>query len=201
MTETKMHKLLKDIGMAFLYNQGCFLVATEVSVNPHGKRIDNILDRHFIIDICGIGEKYVPYTPFVERKNDYKYNVLRGIEVKVSKSDFLNGFVCSGCNYNYLIIPEGLIWTYQVPDGIGIITIELHMFEAKFHPFPLGKFEFKGLRILRKPKFKKIEQYQIDNAIANIAKMSTRRLIELLGEKLSQTKLLDVEGKREEKTR
>lgn len=32
---------------------------------------------------------------------EYGCNILRGIEVKVSRGDFKNGFICSGCNYHY----------------------------------------------------------------------------------------------------
>jgi len=81
MTESNLHKFLKDVGRAFLFNQRCFLVATEVPLLRHfSERISSELDKHWIIDVCGIGEKYIPYTPWRE-KGKYKYNVLRGVEV------------------------------------------------------------------------------------------------------------------------
>lgn len=183
MTETELHKFLKDVGMAFLYNQNCFLVATEVHVRP--RRL-NQLDRHFIIDVCGVGEKYIPYNPFTPRGDKYKYNVLRGVEIKVSKKDFKTGFVCSGCNYNYLLVPEGLVWSHEVPETVGIITVDQTNFSATFESAPTARFSFRGLRVLRKPTFKKIEQYQIDNAISSIAKRSTRELINRVAEKLEK---------------
>lgn len=188
MTESDLHKFLKDVGMAYLFNQNCFLVATEVHINPSGgQRIDE-LDSHFIIDVCGVGEKYIP---LVKRMNSsghygekYKYNVLRGIEVKVSREDFKTGFICSGCNYNYLLIPEGLVWSYEIPKEVGIIKVVPTNFSATFEPAPTFRFDFKGLRIMRKPTFQKIEQYQIDNAISSIAKRSTRELINRVAEDL-----------------
>lgn len=191
MTETKLHKFLKDVGMAYLYNQNCFLVATEVHVNPGGQRLNTLLDRHFIIDVCGVGEKYVPYGPWRD-PNKYKYNVLRGIEVKVSRSDFKNGFVCSGCNYNYLMVPEGLVWSCEVPKEVGIIKIDANNFSATFEPAPTFRFGFKGLRVVRKPTFQKIEQYQIDNAISSIAKRSSRELINRVAEALVNMKQQNV---------
>jgi len=185
MTETETHRFLKEVGMAFLYNQNCFLVATEVHVNPSGQRLDTSLDRHFIIDVCGVGEKYIPYTPWRESDN-YKYNVLRGIEVKVSRSDFKNGFVCSGCNYNYLMVPEALVWSCEVPKELGIIKVDAKNFSAIFDPAPTFRFNFQGVRVMRKPTFKKIEQYQIDHTISSIAKRATRELINRVAEKLTE---------------
>jgi len=187
MTETDLHKFLKDVGMAYLYNQNCFLVATEVHINPGGQRLDEV-DRHFIIDVCGIGDKYIPHNPFTSRSEEYKYNVLRGIEVKVSREDFKTGFVCSGCNYNYLLVPEGLVWSVEVPKEVGIITLDSTGFKAIFEPAPTSRFSFKGLRSVRKPTFKKIAQYQIDNAISSIAKRSTRELIKRVAKNLKQWK-------------
>ena len=190
MTETALHKFLKDVAMAYLYNQNCFLVATEVPINPGGQRL-GALDQHFIIDVCGVGEKYVPLasrqTPYGTdySKEKYKYNVLRGIEVKVSRSDFKTGFVCSGCNYNYLMVPEGLVWSVEVPKEVGVIKINAKTFHVRFEPAPTSHFTFQGLRIVRKPRFKKIEQYQIDNAISGIAKRSSRELINRVAENLS----------------
>ena len=188
MTETETHRFLKEVGMAFLYNQNCFLVATEVSVNPHGKRLDSSLDKHFIIDVCGVGEKYIPYTPWRDPET-YKHNVVRGLEVKVSRSDFKNGFVCSGCNYNYLMVPEGLVWSCEIPKELGIIKVDAKNFKATFQPPPTARFNFQGLRILRKPTFKKIEQYQIDNAISSISKRSTAQLILELAKRLTTNKI------------
>ena len=194
MTETKTHKFLKDVGMAFLFNQNCFLVATEAHISRGGQERLGKLDQHYIIDVCGVGEKYIPPSErdyvLVGSVRDYttsryKYNIVRGIEVKVSRSDFKNGLVCSGCNYNYLMIPEGLVYSYEVPAEVGIIAVDRKNFTASFEPAPTFRFDFKGVRIIRKPTFKKIEQYQIDNAISSIAKRSTRELINRVAQNLS----------------
>ncbi len=191
MTETDLHKLLKDIGMAYLYNQNCFLVATEVTISRGGQKKLSPLDAHFIIDVCGVGEKYIPLAARIHpdttdyESDEYKYNVVRGIEVKVSRSDFKSGFICSGCNYNYLMVPEGLVWSCEVPKELGIIKIDEKAFSATFEAQPTFRFSFEGLRIVRKPTFKQIEQYQIDNAISSIAKRSSRELINRVAEKLT----------------
>lgn len=185
MTETKEHRFLKEIGMAYLFNQNCFLVATEVNIKCR-ERI-HTLDRGFFVDVCGVGEKYIPWTPWRKEQfgDKYKYNVLRAIEVKVSRSDFKHGFICSGCNYHYLITPKGLVKPEEVPKGVGFITVDINNFHSKFYPSPTFRFAFEGVTIVRKPKFWTIKQWQIDNAISSIAKRSTRDLIRRVAERLS----------------
>lgn len=187
MTESDLHRFLKDVSMAYLYNQNCFLVATEVHVSPH-QRLNTPLDQHFIIDVCGVGEKYIPYSS-VRPLDKIKYNIVRGIEVKVSRNDFKTGFVCSGCNYNYLIVPEGLVWSSEIPKTVGIIKVDPKTFSSTFEPAPSFRFNFQGLRILRKPTFQKIQQYQIDNIISSIAKRSSRELINRVAEALAKPRI------------
>ena len=119
MGESSRHLFLKNVGKAFLYDQGCYLVDTEVKLNHIGLKRFHELDKHTVIDICGVGLKYFPHGrkgmsqqeefQDLELKDperyEYGYNILRGIEVKVSRSDFRNGFICSGCNYNYILAP------------------------------------------------------------------------------------------------
>jgi len=152
------------------------------------------MDAHYTIDVCGVGEKYIPYThrdnvldlAFTSRNIKYKYNVVRGIEVKVSRNDFKTGFMCTGCNYHYLMIPEGLVYSYQIPKHVGIIKVDPTRFETTFEPAPTFRFFFKGLRVTRKPRKQEIKQYQIDNAISNIAKRSTRELINRVAKNLTE---------------
>ena len=181
--------------MAYLYNQNCFLVATEVHIGLSRDTLDSPLDNHSIIDVCGVGEKYIPWhlrsdsltidshdgsrTPY------YKYNIIRGIEVKVSKADFQNGLVCSGCNYNYVMLPEGLVWSSEVPKELGIIKVDIQNFHCQFHREPELRFDFEGVRLLRKPTFQQIKQYQIDNVLASIAKRATIDLMKKVAEKLA----------------
>lgn len=204
MTETKLHQFLKDVGMAFLYNQNCFLVATEVNLGCMRQKIVSELDNHFYIDVCGVGEKYVPLSQrefelyhdiikidekefpssWKEFKGKDKYNIVRGLEVKVSRSDFKNGFVCSGCNYNYLMIPEGLVYTCEVPKNVGVVKVDVKNFRATFDA--IQRFTLDGVRVTRKPKFQKVEQWQIDKAISHIARRSTRELMIKVADKLAK---------------
>jgi len=169
--------------MAFLYNQGCYLVDTEVKLNHLGlKRLEE-LDNHTVIDVCGVGLKYFPQGKKRLRQDDfdefelvnpYKYelgsNILRGVEVKVSRSDFRNGFICSGCNYHYVLTPMRLIAHHEVPKGVGLIQYNKYKFSCELNtedPYTNSKraFNMKGLRVIKRPTYRNIPQFQIDNAI------------------------------------
>jgi hypothetical protein len=107
--------------------------------------------------------------------NNYEFgqNILKGIEVKISRSDFKNGFICSGCNYHYLLTPIRLVAPYEVPEGVGLIEFNKYKFNCKLNPhledYPESKpFKIKGLKIIKRPRFHYIPQFQIDNAIKEI---------------------------------
>jgi len=181
MAESPLHAYLKKVGMAFLFNQGCFMVDTEVKLNHVGLRRFNDLDNHTVIDVCGAGEKYFPHRKRRIRQEDYDdfrlenphlyeypYNILRGVEVKVSRSDFKNGLVCSGCNYHYVLTPMRLVAPHEVPRGLGLIEYNKYKFSCELTED--GTFSFVGLRMVKRPTFRRIPQFQIDNAIATIAR-------------------------------
>src|SRR4030042_818267 len=107
MGETAIHLFLKQVGRLFLLNQGCHTVETEVALNQLGlQRLDE-LDNKKIVDVLGVGLMYRPYSCLraseegcegfsLPQPDAYHVglNVLRGVEVKVSRSDFRNGFIC-----------------------------------------------------------------------------------------------------------
>jgi len=183
MVESPLHAFLKKVGMAFLYNQGCFMVDTEVELNHVGLRRFTELDNHTVIDVCGVGEKFFTHGKRQIRQEDYDdfqlekphlyeylYNILRGLEVKVSRSDFRNGLVCSGCNYHYLLTPMRLVSSYEVPTGVGLIEYNQYKFSCKL--IEDDTFSFEGLRVIKRPILRRIPQFHIDNAVANIARRS-----------------------------
>lgn len=186
LVESRLHGFLKKVGMAFLINQGCFLVDTEIPLTMFGQRRLHDLDGHHVIDVCGVGERF--FTPDEgysdERgRGDYelKRNILRGVEVKVSKSDLRNGFVCSGCNYNYLLAPMRLVPPSALPRGVGLVEYNRYKFSAEL----VGddRFCFEGLRVVRNPSFKRVRHYMVDNATAH---MSQRRLTGSLDDLLDE---------------
>jgi hypothetical protein len=181
--ESDLHAFLKKIGVSFLLNQGCFLVDTEVPLSRFGQRRIHELDEHQVIDVCGVGEHFVKpqgiLNETINRKRfEVRQNILRGIEVKVSREDFKNGFFCTGCNYNYLLTPMHLIGTGSLPPGVGLIEYNKYKFSADIRDDRF--FSLKGLRVVRKASFRKISHYQVDNATS----FMIRRQIENPTEKM-----------------
>jgi hypothetical protein len=176
--------------VAFLYNQGCHLVDTEIKLNQLGLNRFSDLDNHSVIDVLGIGLKYFSHGRRRIRQDDYDgftlenpsrleygYNILRGIEVKVSRSDFRNGFVCSGCNYHYVLAPMRLVASHEVPRGVGLIEFNRYKFSCELNEETVNNsmnrpFTLRGLRVVRRPVYRNIPQFQIDNAIAMIGERS-----------------------------
>jgi hypothetical protein len=177
LVESDLHGFLKMLGSAFLLNQGCFLVDTEVPLCRFGQTMLHDLDCHHVIDVCGVGERFFRLGDAGDElgPGDYEVarNILRGIEVKVFKSDFRNGFVCTACNYNYLLTPMRLVAPWEVPRGVGLVEYNRYKFDAKLNEE--GCFRFRGLRVVRKPSFRRISRFQVDNTTSCIARRMNGR--------------------------
>ncbi len=177
LVESDLHGFLKRVGSAFLLNQGCFLVDTEVPLCRFGQTMLHDLDCHHVIDVCGVGERFFRLGDAGDELDpgDYEVarNILRGMEVKVSRSDFRNGFVCTACNYNYLLTPMRLVAPWEVPRGVGLVEYNRYKFDAELDEE--GCFRFRGLRVVRRPSFRRISRFQVDNAVAHMARRSTER--------------------------
>jgi len=187
MTETKMHRFLKKVGMAFLHNQKCFIMATEVYIpryllclSREERMKRHPLDKHSIVDVCGVGEKYIPYSKRPIKYKNYKFKIVRGIEVKVSRSDFKNGFVCSGCNYHYLLTPRGLVSKSELPKGVGLLEVSKDNFRCRLGSD--GRFYIECLTVLRPPSFKATNEKIIDNIILNLGVCATRFIVRNIAE-------------------
>ena len=115
----------------------------------------------------------------------FGYNILRGIEVKVSRSDFKNGFICSGCNYNYVLTPMRVLAQYEVPSGVGLIEYNKHKFSCELHSLDESNttrrtLRLSGVRVVKKPAYRTIPQFQIDNAVSNISLRQLDSRMEIL---------------------
>jgi hypothetical protein len=169
--------------MAFLLNQGCFLVDEEVPLSRTEQT--HKLDDHRVVDVCGIGERYfeadrellMDYTEPLRSRHEVKKNVLRGIEAKVSRSDFRNGFYCSGCNFNYLLSPMRLVSPWELPRGVGLVEYNKYKFSVELVE---ERFAFRGLRVVRKASFRRVGQHQIDNATAQMVRRRLDRKLKAL---------------------
>lgn len=180
MGESDLHKLLKRVGMAWLYNQQCFMVADEIYVyKDYGERHE--LDNHYIMDVVGVGKKFINYVERTDINESYK-TLLRGIEVKISRGDFKNGFCTTGCNYHYVLTPMRLINKAELPIWVGLLEYNKYKYGIRY--LETGKFEIKGIRVVKKPRFKEISSYQLERATRGVdARLSTlvkRNLVDLL---------------------
>ena len=190
MGESVSHQYLKQVGKLWAYNQMCHMVDTEVKLNQLGLLRYMELDNKQVIDVVGVGLKYFPwsrrkiqdelYDDFdLEKPEQYEigYNILRGIEVKVSKSDFKNGFICTGTNYNYVLTPTKLISPSILPKGVGLIEYNRYKFDVsendldeKPKPRP---FNISGLKVIKRAQYRNLPQFHIDHVISMIAERRT----------------------------
>jgi len=186
--ESPRHAFLKQVGKLWLYNQLCHSVETEVALNHLGLLRYCELDNKKVVDVVGVGLKYFDYRRRKIQDEGYRdfkldnpeqyvigYNVLRGIEVKVSIGDFRNGFACTGCNYNYLLTPMRLVSPGVVPRGVGLIEYNRYKFSCEPVDQDDGNpgrrsFKLRGLRVVKPATYKHIPQFHIDHVIEQISR-------------------------------
>ena len=201
MGESPSHQYLKQVGALWLYNQMCHLVDTEVKLNQLGLLRYLELDNKKVIDVIGVGLKYFPWSRrkiqdelfddfelVNPEQYDIGYNILRGIEVKVSKSDFKNGFICTGTNYNYVLAPTKLISPSLLPKGVGLLEYNRYKFDITENDLEENlasrPFKFKGLKVVRRARYRNLPQFHIDHTISMIAQKRNNNRQETLGQVL-----------------
>lgn len=174
MGESQLHFFLKMLGMAYLYNQNCDLVATECyTYSSAGEKHD--LDNHRYIDVLGLGKKFISLHLRRGLLDKTYEQVLRGVEVKISRSDFKNGFVTTGCNYHYLLTPMRLVNVAEIPKWIGLLEYNKHKFKIKGGRLG-GRFYIEGLRIVKRPSFQDITKYQFQRGLNSVSTRLTGTL-------------------------
>jgi hypothetical protein len=166
------------------------MVDIEVKLNQLGLLRYLELDNKKVVDVVGVGLKYFPwhrrkiqdelYDDFIlvaPEQYEIGYNILRGIEVKVTKSDFNNGFICSGTNYNYVLTPMKLISQSILPDGVGLIEYNKFKFDIEENDLienPMERpFKINGLKVIKRARYRSLPQFHIDHVISMIAQRRT----------------------------
>ena len=167
MSESNHHRFLKYLGVLYLHDRGCRTVGTEVGpVFRQHLNERSELDKHYHIDVLGVGP-----IPIMETVSTYEIHgktyksqrkigertISRGIEVKVSRSDFRNGFICSGVNYAYLLTPKNLVNKSEVPKNVGLL--EYHR--------ELGTIDH-GIKIVKRPRFQDVSEERVQRLIGSI---------------------------------
>lgn len=173
MNDREKTEIITKSGFLYLRNMGCFEIATEVKV-PYWilRDFENLQDRHYVIDLVGVSWKYLPPSKqYIKKiKTDtlewnhkvVKEPIIRGIEIKVSRGDFKNGFIHGGCNYNYLMIPKGLVEKNEVNTDIGIIEVDLDTLSIRKLRSPYYGFNIEGIEQSRNPKLKPLTEEQMN---------------------------------------
>ena len=189
MSDREATLLLTKIGFLYLKKMGCHTISTEIHIPIRDHYLTG-KDSHYAIDLLGISKKYIPYKQQKEHKKlvygDKEvdggvikfHNVLRGIEVKVSRGDFNNGFIHGGCHYNYLLVPKGLIKPSEVHSDIGIIEVDfeqLAVIHPKYVTMQNQGFHLSGIQIGRKPKRKQIDGWVVDRCFSQIGETLTNQ--------------------------
>jgi len=184
--ESALHAFLKQVAKLWLYNKLCHTVEEEVTLNHLGLLRYCELDNKKVIDVVGVGLKYFDHRGWrlrdggcdgftLDRPDQYVvgYNVLRGVEVKVSRGDYINGFACTGCNYNYLLTPMRLVSPGDVPSGLGLIEYNRYKFgceQVDYEEYPDRRpFRLSGLRVVKPATYRRVPQFHIDHVINEIS--------------------------------
>jgi len=191
MSESELHLYLKLLGLKWLDEHGCYLVASEIPTSKNWKlNLDvfkndkNIIpNRRYIIDCLGICKK-----PILERNYRYSHPsfnkigddvILRGIEIKISRSDFKQGFIYLGLNYHYVLTPELLVKKSEIPNHVGLLYYNK---------------KNKCIDVHKRPKKLDISENEIDGYITKIyaryhsqIMRMTRKQIKLLGDKINES--------------
>jgi len=120
--ETFKHFILKQIGKFYLKNrQMCQYVVEEKGV-PYIKEKELPLTSK---EVKAHTFKDITDVLGVQRINN-QYTI-KSLEVKVSREDFKSGY-CVGGEYNYLLVPKGLLKKEDPLPFFGILEIDLSTF-------------------------------------------------------------------------
>ena len=191
MKDKQKTELLTKIGYLQLKKMECIYVSTEVTVPwyliPELDTADVYVKnrRHTRIDLIGIQYEYLPLSKQIVvkdfgngiQKKIIKKPILRGIEIKVSRSDLKNGFIHLGCHYNYLMTPKGLIKSKnKIDKRVGIIEVDLDIFEIKKYHSPFsGISDLVGLKIIRNPKRSPVSEVAVERVLEQIPRTLTNQ--------------------------
>lgn len=199
--ESYEHFILKQVGRAFLFQQGIRCIGNEVSIHGHDqldfgtpksiidvlgidrRRRQDEIARKLFVKIQDVALEYgreygilsehgfwntnyknvvemsmkdicfekaceqLGYHKDLHKQIKWVYREhwqLRGIEAKVSRSDFRNGFSIAA-EYTYLITPPQLVKTEELPKKVGLLEFDIDKFK-KNHKW------IECLEIVKKPK-------------------------------------------------
>jgi len=116
MTESDLHKRLKDFAFLWLRAQHCTTIGMEVFV----------LDSCHVADVLGASPNYRQEDWATGEMVDplHPYTIWC-VEVKVSRADFSNGYADRGCNKHYILTPKNLLDPkVDLPKHVGLLEFD-----------------------------------------------------------------------------
>ena len=84
--------------------------------------------------------------------------------------------------YAVSVTPMRLVAPWEVPKGVGLVEYNKYKFSVELTEE--NKFQFKGLRVVKKSQHRSISPFQVDNATAYIARRRTNSRLEKILETL-----------------
>ena len=176
--ESETHFLLKEISKYILFGWGYNKIGTEVEGmwDNDISKLFNKEEKHRKDIIDCVGLKKVS-----EGRGKFHYDI-KGIEAKASLSDYKNGFCCSPA-YTYIISTINTIPIELLPKDIGLIEVDLDIFELKKYSQKIS--DMKGVSLVRKARkridsrFKSEEKYRkwCQDSLERIAYRSSSELL------------------------
>ena len=181
MTETYEHKYLKDIALIWLRDRGYLWIASEVylpwlvpdfyrdSVQGFKQQtlggVRKTWHNRDYIDVAGVRWKY----------DGYRRLWGCGIEVKVSREDYLSGFCHDRLNVTYIMAPRGLIPKKTLPERMGLIEVS----DVTVNEFG----ELQGLRIT-KPAICIYHDFDLEISLKRMGRLASLKLARTLKKQL-----------------
>jgi hypothetical protein len=141
LNETEEHFFCKCVGQVFLFHYcNCRFISTEVSGCWH---LDKNIPGHSDVLVSKQGNTYKKYDKnIIDVIGMTRKDVVYGVESKVSKSDYRNGF-CAGLPYTYIICPKDVLHISDIPKDIGLIYVDIPNFHI------VGYDELYGIEVVR----------------------------------------------------
>jgi len=174
MTETVIHRTLKELAAVWLRGRRCTEIAMEVQVNDGASNL-------YRADVLGAAPLYSHYDWDVRQVvPPLRPFEIFCLEVKVSRADFERGFVSSGCNKHYLVTPPNMLQRSELPSHVGLIEQDPQHYQiARFNT---GSW-VPTMKVVKKAKKQDIEPYWIQRHRESIAVAGTTSLIATIVEK------------------
>lgn len=172
MGESDLHKLLKDLGFLWLRSQHCTTVGMEVFVG----------DSYHTADVLGASPNYRHYNWGDGGTEEPAHPfTIWCVEVKVSYTDFKNGYADRGCNKHYVLAPKGMIDVKELPKHVGLLEYDDAVRPAIHNGYPQPNVPC--IKAKKKCRRQEIDDSTILKHIGRMGDMATTNMTRLILDK------------------